>query len=90
MEEPNNLVSWIVVGVSLGALFLGCALVIKKFFVDKKYFGGSEFVGRQIYKEFQNADSRDNIEHVIYMEEDESCQDFTAADNDEDEQKSTL
>ena len=83
MDLSGNLSSWLVIGVSLAAIMFGCAVVIKKFFIDKKYFGGSQFVGRQIYGEFQNADRKKSLEHVIYMEEDERQQDFTA-DDDED------
>ncbi len=88
MNIPDNIVSWLVLGISLIAIFFGCAVVIKRFFIDKKYLGGSQFVGRQIYAEFQNADRKKNIDHVIYMEEEERQQDFTGAEDDETENQS--
>ncbi len=80
MEASVDLSSWIVIAGMLIALFAGCGFIIKRFFIDKKYFGGSQFVGRQIYEGFQNADRRESIEHVIYMEEEERQQDFTEGD----------
>ena len=83
----GDALSWLLVAAILGALFLGCAVIIKKFFIDKKYLGGSQFVGRQIYEEFQNADGRESIEHVIYMEEEERQQDFSEEGPEEAEQE---
>ncbi len=80
METSDNILSWLVIAVILGGIFLGSSVVIKRFFIDKKYFGGSQFVGRQVYKALQNADRKESVEHVIYMEEDESLQDFTGED----------
>ncbi|UCC43936.1 MAG: hypothetical protein JSU65_12615 [Candidatus Zixiibacteriota bacterium] len=87
MEESS---SWLLIAVILAVVFLGCAVVIKRFFIDKKYFGGSQFVGRQIYKGFQNTNNQENIEHVIYMEEEERQQDSIAGDEDDTEQQNTL
>jgi hypothetical protein len=85
----SEVLSWVVIAVSLLAIFVGGGYVIKRFFIDKKYFGGSQFVGRQIYEEFQNADRRESIEQVIYMEEEERQQDFTAGkDNPPDDDNS--
>ena len=78
MNASGDIISWLVIGGSLATIFLGCAVVIKKFFIDKKYFGAGQFIGRQIYSEFQNADRKKSIEHVIYMEEEERRQDFSS------------
>ena len=80
MEASYDMSSFLLVGLILALIFAGCAIVIKKAFVDKKYFGGSQFVGREIYRALQNADRKKSVEHVIYMEEDEAKKDFTAED----------
>ena len=85
MDVSNNLFSWLLIAVVLCVIFIGCGYVIKCVFIDKKYSGPSQFVGRQIYSGFQNADRKENIEHVIYMEEHERQQDFTAGDDDEEQ-----
>ncbi len=83
MDVPDDVFSLLLAGVILALIFAGCAIVIKRYFIDKKYFGGSQFVGREVYKSLQNADRKGSVEHVIYMEEDESRQDFTGEDDDE-------
>jgi hypothetical protein len=82
LNISGDIASWLIIAVSLLAIFVGAGFVIKRFFIDKKYFGGSQFVGRQIYEEFQNADRRKSIEHVIYMEKEERQQDFSAGEDD--------
>lgn len=81
MDLSSDTISWLILGAVLLCVFGGGAWVVKRFFIDKKYYGGAQFVGRQIYEEFQHADRREAIEHVIYMEEEERQQDFSADDN---------
>jgi hypothetical protein len=88
MDASNDLVSLALVGLILLAVFAGCAIAIKRAFIDKKYFGGSQFVGRQIFRAFQSGDRKQSIEHVIYMEEDEEKKDFTADDKETEPQGS--
>ncbi|MDF1544419.1 MAG: hypothetical protein P1R58_04880 [bacterium] len=80
MTESGDFLSFAIVAAILILLFAGCGFVIKRFFFDKKYMGGTQIVGRQVYESFQNADRRDSIEHVIYMEEEEGQQDFSDRD----------
>jgi hypothetical protein len=80
VDASNGIVSLLVVGFILALVFVGCAVVIKRAFIDKKYFGGSQFVGRQIFRAFQSGDRKQSIEHVIYMEEDEEQKDLTGED----------
>ncbi len=72
----NDVSSWIVLASVLILIFVGCGIVVKRFFIDKKYFGGAQFVGRQIYEEFQNADGKNSIEYVIRMEQEDHQDDF--------------
>jgi len=64
--------SLIVIGSLLAAIFVCCGWVIKRHWLDKEWINpGSRLVGRHIVTQFQNADGREAIEHVIYMSEDE-------------------
>ncbi len=66
----NN--SLIVIFVLLGAIFFFCGLVIKRFWVDKRWFNDTNsFIGRHVYTQFQNQDSKESLEHVLFMTEDE-------------------
>ena len=77
----SNWPSYAVMAVLLLAIFAFCAIVIKRYWIDKKPIGGtSQFVGRNVLQQFQNADRKESIEHVIYMEEEERKQDFDADD----------
>jgi len=72
------MLSLLLVGLILTVIFAGCGVVVKKFLVDKKYFGSSQFVGREVYKALQSADRKESVEHIIYMEEDDDRREFTA------------
>ena len=77
----SNWLSYAVMAIGLLGIFAFCAIVIKRYWIDKKPIGGtSQFVGRNILQQFQNADRKESIEHVIYMEEEERKQDFDADD----------
>jgi hypothetical protein len=76
MTSSNDIISWVVMGAILLLIFAGCGFIIKRFFIDKKYYGGAQFVGRQIYEKFQNADGKKSIEHVIKMEQEDHHEDF--------------
>lgn len=72
MEDPNSLFSFIFMALILLAIFALCAYVIKRCWIDRKWFGsGSQFIGRHVYTQFQNADKRQAVEHIIFVEEDE-------------------
>ena len=78
----SDWLSYAVMAVLLLAIFAFCAVVIKRFWIDKKPIGGtSQFVGRNVLQKFQNADRKESIEHVIYMEEEERQVDFDADDD---------
>lgn len=80
LDASSDTSSLLLAGALLALIFAVCAIVIKRAFVDKKYFGGGQFVGRQIYHSLQNADRKKAVEEVIYQEEDEDQQEFTADD----------
>ncbi len=83
MDFFNENTSFIIAGVILLLIFFLAGWVIKKRFIDKSMFGtGAQFFGRQIYNDFQNADKKAAIEHVIYIEEDEREEAFDGEDFD--------
>ena len=84
MNSTNEAISWVVLGILITLIFIGCGFIIKRFFIDKKYYGGVQFVGRQIYEEFQNADGKKSVEHVIHMEQEEHHEDFICRTDDTD------
>ena len=64
-------------------IFILAGWVIKKRFIDKSMFGtGAQFLGRQVYNDFQNVDKKAAVEHVIYVEEDEREEAFDSEDFD--------
>ncbi len=72
MDIINEYISFIIAGGILLIIFVLAGWVIKKRFIDKSMFGtGAQFIGRQVYNDFQNADKKAAIEHVIYIEEDD-------------------
>jgi len=63
-------------GSLLAVIFGYCGWIIKRHWHNKEWINpGSRLVGRQIVTQFQNADDRENTEHVIYMSEDEQEED---------------
>jgi len=70
--SQDNLVSLIFVALLLFLLFTFCGIVIKRYWIDKKSVtSGSQFVGENIYMQWQNKDKKRAMEHVIYKKEDE-------------------
>ncbi|UCG62289.1 MAG: hypothetical protein JSV52_03120 [Candidatus Zixiibacteriota bacterium] len=73
----EQIVSVIVVVGTLLGIFGICAWVIKRHWIDKAWINEStRFIGRTIFEDLQNADEKERIQHVIYMEEDERDEDF--------------
>ncbi|MBU0985165.1 MAG: hypothetical protein KKA42_14920 [candidate division Zixibacteria bacterium] len=80
--DSSSILSLTVVAGAVLLLFGGCAFVIKRFLVNKQYFGGEiQFIGRQVVDQFNNADKRAALDHVIYVEEDEREDHFVAENN---------
>ena len=78
----QNLSSFITAAVMLLLILAFAAWVIKRRFIDKKSVGGgSQFVGRHILMQFQDADKKNATEQVI-MQEEERKQYFAADDKD--------
>ncbi|UCE07314.1 MAG: hypothetical protein JSW07_04585 [bacterium] len=72
----ENLISFILVVALLALFFTFCAIVIKRYWIDKKSVtSGSQFVGEEILKQWQNRDKKRAMEHVIYQKEDEEEED---------------
>jgi hypothetical protein len=89
MDFINQHISFIIAGGILLTIFILAGWVIKRRFIDKSMFGtGAQFFGRQIYNDFQNADRKAAIEHVIYIEEDDREEAFGGEDIDPDENNS--
>jgi hypothetical protein len=74
------MISWLVLAGLLLAIFAGMGYVVKRVLIDKRYFGTVQFLSRTAFQSFQNADRRDSIEQVVYMEEEEKELDFIADD----------
>jgi hypothetical protein len=69
--------AFVIIGVFHVVLFSVFGWVIWRHYKKKRWIGGAtRFLGRSVYSDFQNADSQERIEHVIYMEEDERDEDF--------------
>ena len=68
MDNSSDIVGLIAIGVLLLGIFAGCAIVIKRFWVDKKYSGG-QFIGREVYRSFQSRTRQNAIEEVEYIED---------------------
>jgi opacity protein-like surface antigen len=78
----QNLSSLITAAVILLLALAFAAWVIKRRFIDKKNIGGgSQFVGRHIMMQFQDADKKKATEQVIVQEE-ERKQYFAGNDKD--------
>ncbi len=61
--------------------FTFCAVVIKRYWIDKKSItSGSQFVGEEIYMQWQNKDKKRAIEQVIYQKEEEEEEDDEGED----------
>lgn len=62
-------------------LFIFCAVIIKRYWIDKKSVtSGSQFIGQEIQKQWQNIDKKKAIEHVIYQKEGEEEEDDAGED----------
>ncbi len=73
----DDLVGFLIISLIILLIFAFCAIVIKRHWIDKRWINSeSQFVGRNIYMQFQNADKKRAIEHVIFKKEDEKNQDF--------------
>lgn len=76
MDFIINNDSYIVIVGLLLAIFIFCGIVIKRFWIDKRWFNDtSSFIGRHVYTQFQNQDSKESLEHVMFMTEDERNED---------------
>lgn len=65
--------SFLTIGIILGVIFILCAWAIKKAFIDKRWFNSSSrFVGMHVYTQWQNADRQEQIDHIHYIEEQET------------------
>ena len=72
----TNLISNIVWISFLLLVFLFCFIVIKRYWFDKKPISfGSQFVGENIYRQFQNEDKKKAVEQIIYQRDDEEKED---------------
>ncbi|MCP4581660.1 MAG: hypothetical protein GY839_08555 [candidate division Zixibacteria bacterium] len=75
--------SLILAGGIILAIIVFCSVVIVKRFVSKEMINaGSQYVGQNIYMQYQNADSRQAIEEIMYKKEDERRDAFIEADED--------
>jgi len=52
-----------------------CIIIVKKQWIEKKSVSsGDQIAGQAVFKQFQNKDKQSAIEHIRYMEEDETEQ----------------
>ncbi len=79
--STDNLFSFILIISVLALFFTFCAVVIKRYWIDKKSItSGSQFVGEEIYMQWQNKDKKRAIEQVIYQKEEEEEEDDEGED----------
>jgi len=77
----SDIISLGMVGLVLLLIFGLCALVIKRYWIDKKQItSGSQFVGQNVYMQFQNKDKKQAVEEVLYQKEDEREEDEKGED----------
>lgn len=58
------------------ALFIFCAVIIKRYWIDKKSVtAGSQFVGEYLMMQYQNNDKKKAMHEVIYQKEEKEEQD---------------
>jgi len=68
----SDAISLVVIGLVILLIFGFCALVIKRYWIDKNQItSGSQFVGQNIYMQFQNENKKQAMEQVLYQKEDE-------------------
>lgn len=71
-----DIISLVVAGLVFLLIFGFCAFVIKRYWIDKKQItSGSQFVGQNVYMQFQNEDKKQAMEEVLYQKEDEREED---------------
>ncbi len=65
---------FLIIPIILLVLFLRfCIVSIKKQWIDKQSIStGDQFTGKNILKQFKDSDGKAAIEHIIYMEVEES------------------
>jgi hypothetical protein len=65
---------FLIIPIILLVLFLRfCIVSIKKQWIDKQPISaGDQFTGQNILRQFKNSDEKAAIEHIVYMEVDES------------------
>lgn len=76
----QNTFSLILSAAMLLLVLAFCIWVVKRRFIDKKGINaGSQFVGRHIMMQFQDAEKKKAVEQIILQEE-ERQQDFSGED----------
>ena len=79
----DDVSSLILMGTIFLLLFIFCIVVIKRYWIDKKPISfGSQFVGENIYQQYQNEEKKRAVEHVIYLRDEEKEDDDEGQDND--------
>jgi len=77
----DDLAGLVLAGTLLLLILIFCIVVIKRYWIDKKAISfGSQFVGENIMRQFQNEQKKRAIEHVIYQREDEEKSDEAGED----------
>jgi hypothetical protein len=51
------------------AIFVFCAIAIKRRLFDNKQIGKGFFIGRSIFSQYQTGDRREAVEEIIFEEE---------------------
>jgi len=72
----DDIVSLSLMGTILLLLLIFMIVVIKRYWINKKPISfGSQFVGENIYQQYQNEEKKRAIEHVIYLRDEEEQED---------------
>ena len=72
----DDVISLVLMGIILLMLFIFILVIVKRYWIDKKPISfGSQFVGENIYQQYQNEEKKRAIEHVIYLRDEEEQED---------------
>ena len=79
----DNISSLILMGSMLLLLLIFCVAVIKRYWIDKKPISfGSQFVGENIYLQYQNEEKKRAFEEVVYQRDEQEEEDDEGEDKD--------
>ena len=70
-----ELSAYIIIAVILFLIFGGMGWIIYKRYVKRAWYG-SQYIGQNVYYQFQTKNKQESIEEAQYLEEDEKDEEF--------------